>query len=189
MRARADSRELARRGASVLGIDLSANLIDKAEDAERHEPLGIRYLHADVGQPGVLSTSFFDAAVCNFGLSDIDDLDAALTQSARPGARVAALSSRSCILASAAERTSRVPGHRPAAYYTEDIGSQQTYGQRCAARSEPITGRSRPISTRCAVRTCGLTGSPEPPPLTDWDPAHDADRKPVHLVVRALKRA
>ncbi len=27
----------------------------------------------------------------------------------------------------------------------------------------------------------------EPLPPTDWDPAHDADRKPVFLVVRSVK--
>lgn len=27
----------------------------------------------------------------------------------------------------------------------------------------------------------------EPCPTPDWDPAHDADRKPIHLVARAIK--
>ncbi|GAA2828535.1 hypothetical protein GCM10020220_016760 [Nonomuraea rubra] len=42
------SRALARRGAQVVGADISAALIAKAEAAERESPLGIRYLHADV---------------------------------------------------------------------------------------------------------------------------------------------
>jgi SAM-dependent methyltransferase len=45
------TRELARRGADVAGIDISGNLIRKARETEQDEPLGIRYLHADVTTP------------------------------------------------------------------------------------------------------------------------------------------
>jgi hypothetical protein len=54
-------------------------LIGKATEAEQNEPLGIRYIHADVTVQGALGEGGFDAATCNFGLSDIDDLDAAIT--------------------------------------------------------------------------------------------------------------
>lgn len=36
------TRELARRGASVVGIDISGILISKAVEAEQNDPLGIR---------------------------------------------------------------------------------------------------------------------------------------------------
>jgi 2-polyprenyl-3-methyl-5-hydroxy-6-metoxy-1,4-benzoquinol methylase len=42
------SRELARRGADVVGIDISGTLIGKARQTEQEEPLGIRYIQADV---------------------------------------------------------------------------------------------------------------------------------------------
>jgi 2-polyprenyl-3-methyl-5-hydroxy-6-metoxy-1,4-benzoquinol methylase len=42
------TRELARRGAAVTGIDISAALLERARGAERAEPLGISYLHADI---------------------------------------------------------------------------------------------------------------------------------------------
>ena len=42
------TRALARRGADVVGVDISAALIARAVAAERDQPLGIRYLHADV---------------------------------------------------------------------------------------------------------------------------------------------
>src|SRR5437016_574445 len=45
------SRELARRGAAVLGIDISAALLAKARAAESAAPLGIAYLHADATAP------------------------------------------------------------------------------------------------------------------------------------------
>ncbi|MFI6628478.1 class I SAM-dependent methyltransferase [Nonomuraea fuscirosea] len=83
------SRELARRGAEVVGADISAALIGKAEAAERAAPLGVRYLHADVTAEGRLrELGSFDAVVCGFGLSDIDDLDGAVATAAaalRPG--------------------------------------------------------------------------------------------------------
>jgi SAM-dependent methyltransferase len=73
------SRALSRRGAHVLGVDISHALIAKAETAEREHPLGTRYLHADISSPGtLLEEGVFDLSVCSFGLSDIDDLDAAL---------------------------------------------------------------------------------------------------------------
>jgi 2-polyprenyl-3-methyl-5-hydroxy-6-metoxy-1,4-benzoquinol methylase len=39
------TRELARRGADVVGIDISGNLIRKASETEQNEPLGIRAGH------------------------------------------------------------------------------------------------------------------------------------------------
>jgi len=57
--------------------------------AEQDEQLGTRYLHDDVTVPGALGGLHggFDVAACNFGRSDIDDLDAAITaisNTARP---------------------------------------------------------------------------------------------------------
>lgn len=77
------ARELARRGARVVGVDISEALLDKARAAENAEPLGISYLHADVTSPASLAGEIFDGVVCNFGLSDIDDLAAALATIAR----------------------------------------------------------------------------------------------------------
>jgi 2-polyprenyl-3-methyl-5-hydroxy-6-metoxy-1,4-benzoquinol methylase len=72
------ARALARRGAAVVGADISASLIDIAGAAEAAEPLGIRYVQVDATSPGALSGEVFDQVVCNFGLSDIDDLGAVL---------------------------------------------------------------------------------------------------------------
>lgn len=78
------TRELARRGARAVRIDISGALIEKAEAAERGEPLEIRYLRADIASPRTPDGSTFHAAVCSFGLSDIDDLDGALGSIAGP---------------------------------------------------------------------------------------------------------
>jgi 2-polyprenyl-3-methyl-5-hydroxy-6-metoxy-1,4-benzoquinol methylase len=73
------ARELARRGASVTGADVSAVLLERARDAEATNPCGIEYLHADATSPGFLQERVFDVVVCSYGLSDIDDLDTFLT--------------------------------------------------------------------------------------------------------------
>jgi 2-polyprenyl-3-methyl-5-hydroxy-6-metoxy-1,4-benzoquinol methylase len=47
------TRELARRGATVAGVDLSGKLIERAQQAEHNQPRGIHYIHADItAQPG-----------------------------------------------------------------------------------------------------------------------------------------
>jgi 2-polyprenyl-3-methyl-5-hydroxy-6-metoxy-1,4-benzoquinol methylase len=56
------TRELARRGARAVGIDISASLISKARENEENEPLGLRYIHADIAAPGALGDDRFDAA-------------------------------------------------------------------------------------------------------------------------------
>lgn len=83
------SRELARRGARVTGIDISTGLLGLARRAEAETPLGIAYLQADATSPETLAGERFDLVTCNFGLSDIDDLDAVIGSAARwlrPGA-------------------------------------------------------------------------------------------------------
>jgi ubiquinone/menaquinone biosynthesis C-methylase UbiE len=77
------ARELARRGAHVIGIDIAAGLLDKARAREDEAPLGIRYELADAAAPGTLHGELFDCVVCNYGLSDLDDLDGALATVAR----------------------------------------------------------------------------------------------------------
>ena len=82
------SRELARRGAHVVGVDLSSVLLDKALAREQAEPLGIAYVHADAASSHALDGELFDGITCHFGLSDIDDLEGAavtVTRVLQPG--------------------------------------------------------------------------------------------------------
>jgi 2-polyprenyl-3-methyl-5-hydroxy-6-metoxy-1,4-benzoquinol methylase len=84
------SRELARRGGRVTGLDLAGNLIESARAAERAVPLNVEYVVADAGSDGVLPPAAFDCVVCHFGLSDIDDLRATLRTvrlALRPGGK------------------------------------------------------------------------------------------------------
>ena len=86
------SRELARRGASVVGVDISRELIARACAVEAHEPLGgVRYVTADITRPAEWwDGEHFDGAVSEMAFMDIDDLDgtlAAVARVLRPGAK------------------------------------------------------------------------------------------------------
>ena len=72
------ARDLARRGATVVGVDLSAAMLERAWSFDREQPLGITYVEADGTQPDALPNARFQRVVCNYGLSDIDDLDGIL---------------------------------------------------------------------------------------------------------------
>lgn len=74
------TREIARRGASrVCGLDISERLIERARQVEDDQPLNFRYVRDDVARSTLLPDESFDKVSCSFGLSDIDDLDNALT--------------------------------------------------------------------------------------------------------------
>ena len=85
------SRYLARRGADVVGVDVSAAMLGKARAAG---PAGITYLRADVtGAPAWWDGRPFDGCTCELALMDIDDLAGALATVAaelRPGGWFAA---------------------------------------------------------------------------------------------------
>ncbi len=70
------ARELARRGAHVVGVDISAELLAMARRAEDTDRLGITYVHDDAQAIATIAAAQFDGAVCNLGLTDIPDLRA-----------------------------------------------------------------------------------------------------------------
>lgn len=84
------ARLLARSGARVLGLDVSSALLVHARRIEHDDPLRIRFHEGDASDPAVLLEARFALVVCNFGLSDIDDLDGVVANIARwltPGGR------------------------------------------------------------------------------------------------------
>jgi SAM-dependent methyltransferase len=79
------ARLLAGRGNAVVGVDLSARLLDFARG---HAGPGIRYVHADVCTTGWWDGVPFDGVVSSMALMDIDNLDGAVATAAatvRPG--------------------------------------------------------------------------------------------------------
>jgi 2-polyprenyl-3-methyl-5-hydroxy-6-metoxy-1,4-benzoquinol methylase len=68
------ARFLAAEGASVLGLDLSAKLLQIARRREEAEPLGVEYRQADAGHLQGVVEEAFDGVLCNMALMDIPDL-------------------------------------------------------------------------------------------------------------------
>jgi SAM-dependent methyltransferase len=78
------ARELGRRGATVVGVDVAARLVARGESAEADHPLGARYVVADLADPAAWWDGVpFDGAVCEMAFMDIADLDGALAAVAR----------------------------------------------------------------------------------------------------------
>ena len=183
------TRELARRGAGLTGIDISGVLIGVAREAERGQPLGIRYLHADVTSPGWRGATTFDAVTCSFGLSDIDDLDgasAAIAAALRPGGKFVFSILHPCFAGG-----QDISGSWPTTgrYYDE---GRWTAGDAKSTLRRQVGASHRMLSTYLrAFRQHGmwLDQIIEPPPPPDWDAEHDADRNPVFLVARFLQAA
>jgi 2-polyprenyl-3-methyl-5-hydroxy-6-metoxy-1,4-benzoquinol methylase len=183
------TRELARRGASVTGIDVSGALLARALKAEQDERLGIRYLHDDVTRPGALSgfRGSFDVATCNFGLSDIDDLDAAIAAAGdvlKPGGCFVFSIVHPCFAGSA-----DIAGSWPASGSYYDEGHWMAQVTRSELRRR-VGANHRTLSTYlAALRRHGLwlDEVAEPLPKPGYDPAHVADRQPVYLAARCVK--
>jgi 2-polyprenyl-3-methyl-5-hydroxy-6-metoxy-1,4-benzoquinol methylase len=94
------SREMARRGARVTGIDLSPRMITLAERHETNAPLGIRYRVGDAANlTSHAGTASFDMATSCMALQDMPNVPAVLrgVQAAlRPGGRFVASITHPC---------------------------------------------------------------------------------------------
>jgi ubiquinone/menaquinone biosynthesis C-methylase UbiE len=77
------TRYLAGLGAHVVGIDLSARLLEIARRHEAAEPRGIEYLQADARSLDSVADRAFDGVVCFMALMDIPDLAPTLHTVAR----------------------------------------------------------------------------------------------------------
>lgn len=85
------SRLLAKRGAIVHAQDVSKKFIGMAMEAERKDPLGVRYRLGSIVDLGAYAGGSFDAVVSNLVLQDVRDYRKALGEIARvlkPGGRL-----------------------------------------------------------------------------------------------------
>jgi ubiquinone/menaquinone biosynthesis C-methylase UbiE len=92
-------RQLARQGAHVAGVDASAPIIERAQQREVREPLGIVYHVADAARMEPLGDGQFDLGVSCMALQDIPDTAGAIREAARvlkPMGRLVALFSHPC---------------------------------------------------------------------------------------------
>ena len=77
------ARRLAERGARVLGIDVSGELLALARRYERNDPRGVEYERGDARTLDDVPDGVFDGVICNMSLMDIPDLDSTLGTVAR----------------------------------------------------------------------------------------------------------
>jgi SAM-dependent methyltransferase len=182
------TRELARRGAEVVGIDLSAALLNKAKGIEQSEPLGIRYLHADVTSEEVSKGEIFDAVACSFGLSDIDDLDGCTRTVAavlRTGGRFVFSLLHPCFPGGGETSGSWPPS---ASYYDE---GWWVAGGRDSSLRRQVGANHRMLSTYIntfRAHDLHIDAVVEPTPPQEWQEQHlTAADFPVFLVARCVK--
>lgn len=184
------SRELARRGARVVGVDVSASLLTKARDLQEREPLGIRYVEGDVTDAGVLAGDRFDAVVASFGLTDIDDLDglaATVMRVLAPGGAFVVSMLHPCFAGGAG-----VSPSWPATGTYQDEGWWQPGPEDSLSTLRQRVGANhRKLSTYLEVFAAAglrLDVLVEPPPPRQWvEDRSDASRGPVFLVARFTK--
>jgi ubiquinone/menaquinone biosynthesis C-methylase UbiE len=72
------ARTLAKQGAQVTGVDLSARMIGHARRQEAASPLGIDFRVGDAQALDGLADAAFAGVVANLSLNNVDDLDAAV---------------------------------------------------------------------------------------------------------------
>lgn len=182
------SRELARRGTRVVGVDLSGALLDRARALDADEPLPIAYVHGDAASRSLLEGEVFDAVVCSFGLSDIDDLDGAIATVARllaPGGHFVFSLLHPCFAGG-----QDVSGSWPSwgSYHDE---SWWVAGGALSSLRRQVGANHRMLSTYVnTVRGHGLVIDrlAEPRPPKEWRERRlDAARFPVFLVARARR--
>jgi len=179
---------MARRGAHVVGIDLARRLLLRAEELEEDNPLGITYRHADASSPATLFGEHFDVAVCNFGLSDIDDLDGLCTNVARllvPGGRFVFSILHPCF-----PGVTDVSGSWPTTGRYYDEGWWLADGRLSALRRE-VGAHHRMISTYLNATTVNglvLDAIEEPEPDEQWTQRRPgAAALPLYVVVRCAR--
>jgi SAM-dependent methyltransferase len=173
----------------VTGVDLSRALLDKASAQEIAEPLGIRYVLADAAEVPELDDEFFDVAICNFGLSDIDDLDGALA-TVRRALRVGGSFAFS-ILHPCFAGTATVAGSWPTdgRYYDEGFwiadGTYSTLRRQVGANHRTLSAYVNALARHGLL----ITAMNEPTPPAEWenDDRREAARLPVFLVVHCTR--
>ncbi|HEX7745974.1 MAG TPA: class I SAM-dependent methyltransferase [Micromonosporaceae bacterium] len=183
------SRELARRGATVTGVDLSRALLDKAEAIEAADPLEVRYLHADVADVPAVPDAAVDVVVCNHGLADIDDLDGALAtvhRVLRSGGSFVFSILHPCF-----PGAGPVSGAWPSGGRYHDEGFWIADGAASTLRRQ-VGANHRMLSSyvnSLARHGLPVTRMSEPVPPVEWNGTdrHEAARFPVFLVVRCTK--
>ncbi|MHA1965556.1 MAG: class I SAM-dependent methyltransferase [Candidatus Thorarchaeota archaeon] len=77
------SRILARKGANVIGVDISEKMIEIAKTSEESEPLGVKYLRCNSRDISEIADASMDCIVSTFGFHDIKEIEATIDECSR----------------------------------------------------------------------------------------------------------
>ncbi|MFX1483364.1 MAG: class I SAM-dependent methyltransferase [Promethearchaeota archaeon] len=77
------SRILAKKGAKVIGIDISEKMLEIAQDSERDHPLGVKYLLCSSSDMSKVPSSSMDWIVSTFGFHDIKEIEPTIDECSR----------------------------------------------------------------------------------------------------------
>ena len=78
-----NTRILAKKGATVVGVDFAKKMIDLARRIEKKEKLGIEYHVSDAAHLERFQSEFFDIVTCSMALMDIEDYEGAIREVSR----------------------------------------------------------------------------------------------------------
>jgi ubiquinone/menaquinone biosynthesis C-methylase UbiE len=166
------TRQIARRGARVTGVDVSVEMLRRAREEGRSAPKAITYYEMDATQLAQSWSGSFDVATCNMAMVDMPDIDAVLTEMARvlkPGGRYIFSITHPCFVMPGAEWVDNNRGEhvfkRVDAYFDEGYFGKEWYGQ--GGLRSRLGGNHRTLQSYVsAIRQAGfvLTDLREPRP-------------------------
>jgi len=202
------ARRLAKDGArTVVGIDLSRPMIERARARERADPVGVRFRRGDASRMPAFPDGSFDVVVANMALMDIEDGSGAVREVARvlaPGGRFVFSISHPCFDTDDRSMWLVERGIAPDGTYA-DVVWRKVRGYRDESkRAVPwaVPGRApvrtdafhRTLSTYSRyLRDAGLAIATieEPSPLPEMLEGSPQGRYiaeiPLHLVVEAIR--
>jgi 2-polyprenyl-3-methyl-5-hydroxy-6-metoxy-1,4-benzoquinol methylase len=172
------TRELARRGARVTGVDLSQLLLTIARREEVEAPLGIVYLRDDAHTLAALPTNGFDAVTCNLALMDISGLEealAAVRRVLRPGGAFIFAITHPCLIPPGSRWTEAPeggPGRHVRGYFAEGYsvpphapgvrGRVGTHHRTLATYLNTLVGLGFALARIAEPRATGLAAARQP---------------------------
>ncbi len=168
------TRQIARRGAHVTGVDVSEEMLRRAREEGRSAPRAITYYEMDATQLAQSWSGGFDAAICNMAMVDMPDIDAVLAEMARVvkvGGRYIFSITHPCFVMPGAEWVDNNRGDpvfkRVDNYFDEGYFGKEWYGQ--GGLRSRLGGNHRTLQTYVqAMRKAGfvVTDLREPRPST-----------------------
>lgn len=166
------TRQIARRGAHVVGVDVSEEMLRRGREEGRSAPRAITYYEMDAAHLAQSWANSFDVATCEMAMVDMPDIDSVLVEMARvlkPQGRYIFAITHPCFVMPGAEwvdnNRSEPVFKRVDNYFDEGYFGHQWYGK--GGLRSRLGGNHRTLQTYIhAMRSAGflITDLREPRP-------------------------